>query len=204
MLERRQNGEEDMAGDGIDNARAAGPIPAKRSCAGCDLCCTFVAVESLDKAAGVRCPHLRGEPGASCSIYDRRPDECRRYMCLWRMFDDLLPDWIAPAAAGFVISAQGSFEKGRLVFTVHADTTRPDAWMAARNVKVFKKLARQFNSFVVAGQAGLPRHVFAPSGKEFTREQHPEMFDNAGKVRFPNSELLPETRQDDDKDPTNA
>jgi hypothetical protein len=40
-----------------------------------------MAVEALDKPAGRWCLHCK--PGRGCRIYDTRPDECRRYGCLW-------------------------------------------------------------------------------------------------------------------------
>jgi hypothetical protein len=189
-----------MADDDIGKQRVAASTPTTRTCAGCDLCCTAVGVQPLNKGAGVRCPHLRGEPGKSCSVYDSRPDDCRVFTCLWRMSDDLLPDWIAPASAGFVISVDGSLDRLPTVFTIHPDPLRPDNWMATRNVKAFKNLARQFNSLVVVGQAELARYIITPSGKEFSREQYPQMFANGGRsLRVPNSEFLAQTRPDNHK-----
>ena len=51
-----------------------------RSCRDCGMCCTLLRIDSLDKAAGVKCPHLRG---TKCSIYEDRPQACRDYVCGW-------------------------------------------------------------------------------------------------------------------------
>ena len=188
-----------MADDGVANGQA--PIPPRRSCAGCDLCCTAVPVTALKKGPSVRCAHLRGEAGTSCSIYDRRPDECRTFLCLWRVTDDVLPDWMAPASAGFVVLMSGPLQEASTIFSVAPDPARPDAWMAARNVQIFKELARQSNRIVVVGQEHETRHIFAPSGKEFSREQHPWAFADGGRrVQVPNSEFLPAARPEGSND----
>ena len=46
-------------------------------CLRCGTCCVAPDNKWLDKALGVRCPHL-GEDNA-CTGYERRPEVCRRY-----------------------------------------------------------------------------------------------------------------------------
>ena len=51
-----------------------------RACGSCRLCCKLVGVEVLDKPPGTWCQHACSK---GCGIYETRPDECRKYVCLW-------------------------------------------------------------------------------------------------------------------------
>ncbi len=63
-------------------ARESGTTPApKRECGTCTLCCKALPVEGIVKEAGQWCPHC--VPGAGCGIYERRPQSCRDFDCLW-------------------------------------------------------------------------------------------------------------------------
>jgi hypothetical protein len=167
-------------------------VPAKRTCEGCDLCCTAVGVEEIQKPPGCRCPHLTGEPGKSCGIYATRPIVCREFLCLWRGSDTLLPANLKPARVGFVIALSSDFRTFPLLFTVHPDPEHPDSWKAPRHRETFKALAAKFNAAVVIGQWRLARHVFAPSGKEYSRSQWPALFKNdGGVVGLPETDFLP-------------
>lgn len=52
-----------------------------RKCGSCTLCCRLLPVPQLHKLAGTRCKYQRHSCG--CSIYPRRPDSCRDWMCRW-------------------------------------------------------------------------------------------------------------------------
>lgn len=53
-------------------------------CQDCDGCCRVFEIKPLDKAFGEPCKHLgRTLLGQGCTIYEERPDVCRRYVCLW-------------------------------------------------------------------------------------------------------------------------
>ena len=53
-------------------------------CQDCTGCCTVFEVKPLNKAFGEPCKHL-GKTlfGNGCTIYEERPDACKRYVCLW-------------------------------------------------------------------------------------------------------------------------
>jgi hypothetical protein len=167
-------------------------VKTSRTCEGCDLCCTAMGVESIEKGPGVRCPHLAGAPGTSCSVYKTRPLACREFLCLWRGSDTSLPANLFPPRAGFVVALTNDFRVFPLLFTVHPDPARPDAWKTPANRAVFKALARDFNAMVVVGQHHLARHVFAPNGNEYSKAQRPELFENdGGKIGVPEEDFLP-------------
>lgn len=49
-------------------------------CGSCNVCCTVMGVDEIDKAPGDKCVHLCGK---GCSIYQFRPQSCRAFECLW-------------------------------------------------------------------------------------------------------------------------
>ena len=55
----------------------------RRECGPCRLCCTVRGVDTFGKPPGVPCDELAVRRG--CGIYHARPDECRNYLCGWRM-----------------------------------------------------------------------------------------------------------------------
>lgn len=166
-------------------------ITTKRSCAGCDACCTNMGVEEIEKPPAARCPHLCGEPGKSCGVYKTRPITCREFLCLWRGSDDILPLNLFPPRVGFVVAMTNDFRSFPPLFTVHPDPAHWDSWKAPRHRAVFKALAAKFNAIVVVGQHHLACHVFAPNGNEYTRAARPELFTEDGHVGLPTSDFLP-------------
>lgn len=52
-----------------------------RSCGECTACCTVKGVRELGKPTQIACQHLCAN---GCGIYERRPQSCRDYACLWR------------------------------------------------------------------------------------------------------------------------
>lgn len=167
-------------------------VTTTRTCQGCDLCCTAMGVEEIGKLPACRCPHLGGEPGQSCTVYNRRPITCREFLCLWRGSDTALPLNLKPSRVGFVVALTNDFRSFPLLFTVHPDPEHPDAWKAPRHRETFKKLARDFNAMVVIGQHHLARHVFAPNGNEYPRARYPELFENdGGRVGVPEGDFFP-------------
>lgn len=52
-----------------------------RVCGDCQLCCRLLPVLSLSKPANVKCQHAKY--GKGCTIYARRPHDCRTWSCRW-------------------------------------------------------------------------------------------------------------------------
>ena len=65
---------------------------AKRQCGPCTVCCVELKIDTpqLRKKARLPCPHLG--PGA-CGIYATRPPVCQKFLCGWRLFEDMGDDW---------------------------------------------------------------------------------------------------------------
>jgi hypothetical protein len=62
-----------------------------RSCGDCTFCCKPLAIEELQKPAGILCGHCK--PGVGCGIYPDRPEACRGFQCAWLTTDILPEDW---------------------------------------------------------------------------------------------------------------
>jgi hypothetical protein len=145
-----------------------------------------------DKRPGFPCLHLAGTAGHSCSIYAGRPYPCRQFLCLWRGSDKLLPENLWPARVGFVVALGGTFGDLPTIITVHPDPLHPNSWRAPRHKELFWSLARKFNAIVCIGQAELAQHIFSPRGNEYSRERHPHLFKEDGKlIGLPEGEFLP-------------
>jgi Fe-S-cluster containining protein len=46
-------------------------------CDKCGVCCVVFDISTLNKPAGLACPHL--ENSGLCSIYENRPEVCRAF-----------------------------------------------------------------------------------------------------------------------------
>ena len=176
-----------------DQANAAiASLNTARTCDGCVLCCTALGVYSLKKPDGVRCQHLCGEPGKSCSIYANRPEECYGFICVWRAFDRVLPDYAKPSAIGFVI-ALGDTDAFPPLLRIHPDPDRRDAWQA--HIPLLKRLAAKFNCIVAIGQGAHATHTISPKGNVYSAAVFPAIFQNNGlKAGVPDADFLPNRR----------
>ena len=94
-----------------------------RACGPCQLCCKVMAVEAVAKPLSQWCPRI-GPKQRGCSVYDQRPEECRRYNCLW--LQGLGPDEHRPD----LIHAVASPAKGGAV-AIHEDQGHNGAGRAA-------------------------------------------------------------------------
>lgn len=78
---------------------------ASRECGTCRACCTLLYIEELDKPAGKACAHLSAdlETKNACTIYERRPDPCRAFACVWRTGSDVMSPAERPDRVGIMV-----------------------------------------------------------------------------------------------------
>jgi hypothetical protein len=62
----------------------------KRRCGPCTACCTELEIPELRKKARTPCHHLTM---SGCGIYAARTSVCQKFLCGWRLFEDLGDDW---------------------------------------------------------------------------------------------------------------
>lgn len=156
---------------------AMASLPTSRNCDGCDMCCTAIPIHQMNKPGGVACKHLSGEPGLSCSIYERRPPVCSTFACVWRGSDWHLPDWAKPALIGWVLTINDPYT-WPLVVTVHCDPARPDSWRDLWSQTILTTIADNWNCMVAIESAPNCKAVIAPTGQMLTRDTMPELFED--------------------------
>ncbi len=60
----------------------------KLSCGSCSACCFLLEIEELSKPYCKWCTHAKPAEGGGCTIYEKRPDPCRNFKCLWLISQD--------------------------------------------------------------------------------------------------------------------
>jgi hypothetical protein len=97
------------------------PIRAARSCGACTLCCKLMKIIALDKPHGAWCAHCK--QGSGCTIYERRPDECRSFMCGFLQLPELDEAW-RPSNSKIILVSELDGKR----ISAYVDPQRPDAW----------------------------------------------------------------------------
>ena len=69
-------------------------------CGACTACCTVLGIAELKKPAHTACAH---QCPKGCSIYEKRPTECRTYRCLWLQGTE--PEGLRPDNLGVILDA---------------------------------------------------------------------------------------------------
>lgn len=80
-------------------------VAGRRSCGDCQACCVAFEIHGLSppKPSNARCSH---QCAAGCSIWTKKPVECRDYSCLWLADDgSALRDAERPDKSGIIVDA---------------------------------------------------------------------------------------------------
>lgn len=80
-----------------------------------------MGITALQKPIGSWCVHCK--QGVGCTIYEKRPDECRTFMCMW-LFDERLGSEWKPEKSKLVVTTS---EEGNGL-EVRCDPGFPAAW----------------------------------------------------------------------------
>ena len=132
---------------------AGGAAPV-RVCGDCSLCCRVMSVATLNKPAGVWCGHCR--PGRErCTIYEARPEECRRFVCLYLIEARLDEDW-KPSRSRIVLTTDLGGDR----ITANVDPQRPDAWKLSPYYEHLKRWAEVSLPFRGQVMVRVGRHVY--------------------------------------------
>lgn len=115
-------------GQGFRPANRQAPPPLLRQCGSCNACCDILEVAAVDKPVNQLCKHW--QTGTGCTIYERRPQMCRSFVCAW-LQGHLDDEWF-PAKSGIIVH----FSQDAVNVTV--DDHCPDRW---REEPYFSKLA---------------------------------------------------------------
>jgi len=146
-----------------------------------------MAVRALGKPAGVPCRHLvpmtisgksllnehHVEPNGACGIYERRPDVCAGFVCVWlRDTIGLLTEDERPDRIGVVLTASSAGADGRQLMEI-----RELFRGASRTVRVrrlIERISKHVRVRVIAASEPHPMIVtraneFLKSRREFVR-----------------------------------
>jgi uncharacterized protein len=120
------------------------------------MCCTALEIPELKKPAGPACPNCILSGG--CTIYERRPQVCRDFECLWLVQRELPPN-MRPDIIGTLFMDDDDTDEYRAVCAPE----RPLAW---RNPRVFAHLVAVAKSGrTVVAKAGLSSWRIFASGE---------------------------------------
>lgn len=112
----------------------------ERECGTCTLCCRLPDIDALEKPANAWCAHC--VEGQGCVIYDRRPQLCRDFLCLWRTDQELGEAW-EPARSHMMVYRQGP------QVTVLVDPDFPEIWKQAPYATALQRWAREGGQYVI-------------------------------------------------------
>lgn len=94
-----------------------------RECGSCSMCCRVLPIpspEEIKKPGNVWCKHWSKK--TKCSIYDSRPEVCKKFFCDW-ISNDALPDEVRPDKSKVILKYN---EQGKLIVVVSDQD--PQAW----------------------------------------------------------------------------
>jgi hypothetical protein len=106
-----------------------------RACGSCSLCCKLPQIDELEKPVGKWCIHCTPGRGG-CTIYERRPKECRKFYCSWMFTPELGPEWQPTTAKMFILQETSEH------IAVYVDPGSPTAWRREPYYSQLKAWAR--------------------------------------------------------------
>lgn len=125
-----------------------------RQCGACTACCHVLEIDDpeLQKPAGVLCRHCRN----GCSIYERRPQVCRDWLCMWREFPGLFDESWRPDRSGVLMRmAEIDASDIRVPYFEVLDAGRVDWTGLAATIAPYLRAGDNVH-FGLAAQAGRP------------------------------------------------
>lgn len=128
-----------------------------KDCNNCSMCCKLPEYRGL-KAYGVWCPHADPKCyGRSCKIYEKRPQGCKDFNCLWRTSAVLKED-MRPCKCGIVFEV---FEPEKFILAM-VDNHKSEAWKKKGPAKVINSILK--DGYFVWITTGKQRHLLLPKG----------------------------------------
>lgn len=121
-----------------------------RACGTCSLCCKLMAVPDVTPH-NEWCRHCT--PGKGCGIYDRRPEPCRQFDCLWLMSDKVPEHWY-PRQAHMVLELKLIPEP---LVVVNVDPAHANRWREEPYLKDIRRMAMTCHVIVKVGSRPLLR-----------------------------------------------
>ena len=74
-------------------------LTIERTCNDCGVCCEVPEIPELGKPMHELCKFCVAR---RCSIYSKRPEVCKEFICLWRRFPNIL-EFMRPKTSGIML-----------------------------------------------------------------------------------------------------
>ena len=142
------------------------------ACGTCVACCKIFAIPELEKKAGVWCSSCA--IGKGCKIYDKRPEVCRSFECLWLLSQSKpgsqLPPELRPDRCKVVFSATTNDD----IIGATTMPGAPDAWQRKPVANLIDSLVQQGVKVTVGTPASTTRLVISRHGVREVRMTPPD------------------------------
>ena len=148
----------------IDPNNPDGATRQTKECNGCTACCFACSINELKKQAYQRCKY---QTPSGCGIHNSRPNECRKYGCLWLLVDDM-PEDMRPDRSRVVLDI-GVSELGPTLYARELDprsSEKPKVRQLIDQMAVKSKLV----VCVISGD-NKARRLRVPQGMEEVRDK---------------------------------
>lgn len=84
-------------------------IGLTRECGDCTMCCEgFLPanIHGYEMKPGMPCHFVQQKTCNGCTIYENRPDVCKKYECLWKTSPAAVPEWMKPNRSDVILSVK--------------------------------------------------------------------------------------------------
>jgi hypothetical protein len=121
-------------------------------CGACSLCCKLLDIAALAKPANLWCESCA--PGLGCKIYEKRPDACKSFSCVWlttrrQPGANPLPDDLRPDRCKGLLMLKAGAEPP---MACHLDPANPDAWREGALGEFLRFMAQKTRIVVKSGR----------------------------------------------------
>lgn len=84
-------------------------IGLTRECGDCTMCCEgFLPanIHGYEMKPGAPCHFVQQGTCNGCTIYEDRPNVCKKYECLWKSSPAAVPEWMKPNRSDVILSVK--------------------------------------------------------------------------------------------------
>jgi len=126
-----------------------------RTCSGCTVCCTLLAVLPLGKPKNTACEHCTG---TGCAIFGQiaRPSMCGQYQCAW-LWNKNWPEELRPDKCHVLFEPIG--DAG---FVAAVEPGHPEAWKTGAAGQAIQKIVTHHHRYVYIIGANDERLMLTP------------------------------------------
>lgn len=133
-----------------------------RTCGHCTACCLTHSVPEIKKEKGFWCPSC--SIGKGCKVYQKRPESCREFQCLW--LGGTGDDSFRPDRLGAVFSCTEDDKLGQIYCVVYTNKAGPIDPKVEKVIRAFLDLNMMVAEFHLPDMVEL----FLPAGSKVSEK----------------------------------